>query len=113
MGGGGKSSREGMTRVVHVRIWQFRPAPDREAEFVRAYGDDGDWAQLFRRGEGYLGTSLLAPSEPGGPWLTLDRWTSRSSFEEFQARSGGIYRRLDAELSGLAREELFVGAFEE
>ena len=28
-------------------------------EFVRMYGPEGDWAQFFRQGRGYIGTELL------------------------------------------------------
>ena len=29
------------------------------AEFERVYGPDGEWAQFFRDGTGYIGTELL------------------------------------------------------
>jgi len=99
--------------MTHVRVWQFQPAPSREAEFVAAYSGDGVWAQLFRQAEGYVGTQLLAPVEPGGPWLTLDRWQSQVAFERFQDDFGEAYRRLDAQLEPLTAGELFIGAFEE
>jgi heme-degrading monooxygenase HmoA len=98
--------------MAHVRIWQFRPDPGREEEFRRAYAGDGRWAKLFERAEGYLGTELLGPDEPGGAWLTLDRWESRTAFERFRQDHGEAYRRLDEELEGLAGEERFIGAFE-
>ena len=99
--------------MTHVRVWLFEPAAGSDEEFARAYSSDGAWAQLFERGEGFVGTILLAPSEPGGPWLTLDRWESQGAFERFQHVHGEAYRSLDAELAHLTAAETFVGTFEE
>ena len=49
----------------YVRTWRFRTAAGRQDEFEKAYGPDGDWAQLFHRGDGYLGTELVRLA-PGG-----------------------------------------------
>lgn len=99
--------------MTHVRVWQFHPSPGREEEFAAAYSGDGVWAQLFREADGFIGTTLLAPAEPGGPWLTLDRWQSRDAFERFQDNCGEAYRRLDDELMPLTADERFIGAFDE
>ena len=96
----------------HLRIWKFRPPEDRVQEFVRAYAEDGRWASLFAKAEGYLGTALLAPAEPAGWWLTIDRWRSAADFRAFGRDFGEEYRALDAELEAIAGEEEFVGAFE-
>jgi heme-degrading monooxygenase HmoA len=101
------------TRIMtHVRIWKFLPRAEREAEFARAYGSAGEWARLFSSAPGYIGTELLAPREPGGWWMTIDRWRSIEDFEAFQGHHGEAYRRLDAELEDVAGEEQFVGTFE-
>ena len=99
--------------MTHVRVWQFQPAPDREVAFATAYSGNGVWAQLFRQADGFVGTLLLAPAEPGGPWLTLDRWQSRAAFDRFQQDTGEAYRQLDTELAPLTADALFIGAFEE
>jgi heme-degrading monooxygenase HmoA len=99
--------------MTHLRIWKFRPPAEREEEFARAYGADGAWAALFGRAKGYLGTELLCPAEPGGWWLTIDRWDSLRDFEAFGQTHGEEYRALDTELEGVAGEEEFVGAFED
>ena len=99
--------------MTHVRVWRFEPVSGREAEFAAAYAGDGPWAQLFEQADDFVSTTLLAPDEPGGPWLTLDRWQSRAAFERFQETRGEAYRNLDAALSELTAGEQFVGAFEE
>ena len=98
--------------MTHVRVWKFRPPEHREREFETAYSANGRWAELFGKAAGYRGTSLLRPLEPGGWWLTLDRWDSAGDFEAFGHDFGEEYRALDAELEGIAGEEEFVGAFE-
>jgi hypothetical protein len=97
--------------MTHLRIWKFRPAAGREDEFAAAYGPDGAWPALFRRADGYLGTELYRPEQPGGWWLTIDRWTSATDFERFGALFGAEYRVLDDRLAGVAGDEEFVGAF--
>ena len=97
--------------MTHDRVWRFEPAPGREAEFAAAYSGDGVWARLFGRSGEFRGTTLLHPAEPGGPWLTLDRWASHASFERFQQEHGDDYRKLDLELAGLTSGEEFIGAF--
>ena len=82
-------------------------------EFAAAYSSDGIWAQLFAQGEGFIGTSLLAPAEAGALWLTLDRWHSLGAFERFLEAHGDAYRKLDSDLSALTIGEHFVGAFDE
>jgi heme-degrading monooxygenase HmoA len=68
---------------------------------------------LFEQADGFVSTTLLAPDEAGGPWLTLDRWQSRAAFDHFQQAQGDAYRALDATLSDLTADERFIGAFEE
>ena len=99
--------------MTHVRVWRFQPAPGREAEFAAAYSGGGVWAQLFNQAEGFVGTTLLAPVEAGGPYLTLDRWQSLGAFDRFQDNHGEAYRQLDAELMPLTAGERFIGAFDE
>jgi hypothetical protein len=45
--------------TMYVILWRFRPVEGRESEFERAYGPSGEWALLFGRDDGYLGTELL------------------------------------------------------
>ena len=99
--------------MAHVRVWKFRPPPEREREFAEAYSSDGQWAHLFARANGFIGTNLLRPTESGGWWLTIDRWQSAAAFEAFGHDFGDAYRELDTELEGVAGEEEFVGAFED
>lgn len=91
-------------------VWEFRPAPGRERDFESAYGPDGDWVELFRRGAGYLGTELIPPREAGGWYRTIDRWESAAAYEGFRRAWGAAYAALDRACESLTSEERAVRA---
>ena len=99
---------------MYIILWRFRPVVGQESEFERAYGPSGEWALLFGRAAGYLGTELLLRRSDGESkeYLTLDRWASSAAYEGFRARRNGEYRQLDRRSEGLTEEETFLGAFE-
>lgn len=94
---------------MHVIVWEFLPRPDRVEEFERAYGPDGDWARLFSTAEGYLGTTLLPPEEPGGWYRTEDRWASRDAHMRFLHAHAAAYAELDRRCEALTAGERLVG----
>jgi heme-degrading monooxygenase HmoA len=96
--------------MSHVRLWRFVVPPAKEAQFIATYGPDGDWAQLFREAPGFLRTELWRGED--GSFLTADHWQSSDDFEKFQANFGPRYAALDAQLEGLATEEILIGAFD-
>jgi heme-degrading monooxygenase HmoA len=66
-------------------------------EFERVYGPDGEWAQFFRQGDGYVGTELLRDVEAAGRYLVIDRWESAESYNSFVAERRQEYmERVDA-----------------
>lgn len=96
--------------MTHLRLWKFEVPPEAEARFVAAYKSDGDWARLFATTPGFVRTELWRDGD--GIYLTADHWESVTAFEAFQASQGEEYRRLDAELEGVAGIETFLGAFD-
>lgn len=96
-----------------VIIWRFRPAAGREADFRRAYGPDGAWAQLFAKASGYLGTELLRDRGAGGDWITIDRWRTALEREAFTHRHAEAYAALDRECEALTAQEAKIGEFED
>jgi len=97
---------------MYVILWRFRPLAGRESDFERAYGPSGEWALLFRRGDGYLGTELLRCSEDSREYLSLARWVSRAAYESFRVCFRSEYRRLDGRLEDLTEEETLLSTFE-
>ncbi len=44
---------------TYIVVWEFQVKTECEAEFVAAYGPDGEWARLFMRSPEFLGVELL------------------------------------------------------
>ena len=95
---------------MHVILWRFRARPGREADFERAYGDDGLWSRLFRQSEGYLGTELMRGTD--GTYLTIDRWSTEDAYRAFKDLEAVRYAELDAHCEALTVEETWLGAIE-
>jgi len=91
-------------------LWSYRVRPGAAEDFERVYGPAGDWAALFSRAEGWLGTELYRG--PGDSWLTVDRWRSEAAFEAFMAAHRVDYEALDRATEGWTIEELRLGLWE-
>jgi heme-degrading monooxygenase HmoA len=66
-------------------------------EFERVYGTDGEWAEFFRQGRGYIGTELLRDVEVPGRYLVIDRWESADAYNAFvEKRREEYMERVDA-----------------
>jgi quinol monooxygenase YgiN len=92
-------------------MWEFVVRPERVREFVAAYEADGDWARLFRRAQGYLGTELLSSTHVTGRFVTIDRWSDPADYSRFQEQFGPQYRSLDAQLEDLTISETKLGTY--
>jgi heme-degrading monooxygenase HmoA len=67
------------------------------AEFERVYATEGDWAEFFRQGRGYIGTELLHDVEAPTRYLVIDRWESADAYNTFVAAHREEYmERVDA-----------------
>ena len=93
---------------MHLVQWDFLPAEDRLAEFLAAYGSEGDWVRLFHQGEGYLGTELRPlPGLPGW-YRCLDRWRREEDYAAFRRLHAAEYQALDRACERLTRAEVPV-----
>jgi heme-degrading monooxygenase HmoA len=81
-------------------------------EFERAYGADGEWAQFFRRGAGYIGTELLHDVEIPTRYLVIDRWDSAEAYNAFAAEYRDEYMTRVDDSRFLYDQELRFGTFE-
>ena len=79
--------------------------PDHVDDFVAAYAAEGDWAQLFRQGRGYLGTELFRDTGDDTRFVTIDRWTDEAAWRAFLEERGETYAGLDARLVHLAASQ--------
>lgn len=100
-----------MTRDVFTTIWEYEVPEARRAEFEAIYGPEGEWARLFRRASGFRETVLLRSVAAPHTYVTLDRWASRASYEEFRIVHAAAYAALDAATQGLTLAERHLGTF--
>ncbi|MFL5124379.1 MAG: putative quinol monooxygenase [Microvirga sp.] len=97
---------------MHAVVWRYRAAPGREAEFESLYGAEGGWARLFRGSRDYLGTDLYRDTAQAGVYLTIDRWTSATAYDDFLQRARDAYAALDARGDALTVEEIRLGTLD-
>jgi heme-degrading monooxygenase HmoA len=95
-----------------VVVWEFQVKAGKSDEFERVYGPDGDWAQLFRKGEGYRRTELIRDLEAEGRYLTIDFWASREGYLRFSEENQAEYRAIDEKCESLTQAEALLGTFE-
>jgi quinol monooxygenase YgiN len=95
---------------MYVLVWEFRVRAEGIQAFLKEYGSAGDWAKLFRRAEGYVGTELARSTKDPQVFYTLDTWKSKASYAEFRAVFSNEYEALDKSFEGLTEHERFIGA---
>ena len=81
-------------------------------EFERVYAQDGEWAEFFRPGRGYIGSELLRDVEAPGRYLVIDRWESAEAYNAFVEENREEYMRRVDETRFLYDSELRFGTFE-
>jgi heme-degrading monooxygenase HmoA len=81
-------------------------------EFERVYGPEGEWAEFFRRGTGYVGTEVMRDVEAPGRYLVVDRWESREAYQAFVGEHRDEYMRRVDETAFHHSQELRLGTFE-
>jgi heme-degrading monooxygenase HmoA len=82
------------------------------AEFERIYGQDGEWAEFFRGGRGFIGTELLRDVEAPGRFLVIDRWESAEAYNAFVAEHREEYMQRVDDTRFYYDSELRFGTFE-
>jgi heme-degrading monooxygenase HmoA len=97
--------------IVLVFSYDVRDTGDAR-DFERVYGAEGEWAQFFRTGAGYVGTELLRDVEIPGRYLVLDRWDSREAYNAFVEANRDEYMRRVDDTVGQYEQELRFGTFE-
>ena len=81
-------------------------------QFEQVYGPEGEWAEFFRRGAGYVGTELLRDPESPGRYLVLDRWESAEAYNAFVEANRDEYMARVDDTRLYYDQELRLGTFE-
>jgi heme-degrading monooxygenase HmoA len=95
----------------YLVVWEFHVRGGQQEKFEAIYGPNGDWAELFRQSENYLGTELSRDLNNPSRYVTLDFWTSPEAYEEFRMQHGKDYSALDAACEQLTEKEAEIGRF--
>jgi quinol monooxygenase YgiN len=96
---------------TYIVVWEFQVKAECEAEFMAAYGPDGEWARLFRRSPEFLGVELLESVGNPGRFFTLDQWRSASAMDMFMSANATAYDVLDRRFTSLTVWERRIGGF--
>ncbi len=96
---------------TYIVVWEFQVKAECEAEFVAAYGPDGEWARLFRRSPEFLGVELLGSVGNPGRFFTLDHWYSAAARDMFMSANATAYDVLDRRFTSLTVWERRIGGF--
>lgn len=96
---------------VYVRVWEYGVAAEHIDAFLAAYGSQGEWSRLFRRGRGYAGTELYRGTDDQSRFVTVDRWTEEYAWRAFLEEAHEAYDRLDERMTPLStfQHELLEG----
>jgi heme-degrading monooxygenase HmoA len=97
---------------VFVYIWEYLVKAEKKSDFERIYGPDGEWAQLFKTGVGYLRTELHQDTSNSQRYLTVDYWVSKKDRDKFQEQFAEEFAKLDKQCESLTEKEIFLGDFE-
>ncbi len=97
---------------MYIIVWAYRVRPDKQAEFEKTYAANGDWAELFKKGKGFLGTKLIRSDITFENYATVDTWETRTDYEVFLTQWKDEYETLDARCEGLTEFEQCLGKFD-
>lgn len=97
---------------MYVIIWEYQVKAALAGEFEKIYSATGEWAKLFRKSRGYLGTELLSDEREPHRYITIDRWSSRQEYESFLSEWKNEYQLLDGRCDGLTEQQALLGKWE-
>ena len=97
---------------MHIIIWEYQVKPERQAEFEKIYAANGAWAELFKRGTGFLGAELYRKADQPLSFLTIDRWISKEEYGAFLSQWREEYKALDTQCEDLTESESQIGEWD-
>ncbi len=97
---------------MYTIVWAYRVAPDKQTEFEKIYSSDGEWAELFKKSQSYLGTKLIRSDLLFENYATIDTWETKAAYEAFLMQWKDEYEKLDERCQALTEFESHLGSFE-
>ncbi len=96
---------------TYCYVWEFVVKDGSNPAFEKLYGPGGDWAELFRRGSGYLKTDLIRDQSDSQRYFTIDHWRSGEDYSEFRRVFDVAFDELDEICEDLTVQETKIGEF--
>lgn len=62
-------------------VWQLEVVPERQDDFERFYGADGEWTMVSRKSRYFLGSSFLREFSPEPRYLLIEYWSEMLPYE--------------------------------
>jgi len=96
---------------VFATIWEFLVKEEYLKDFRRVYGPEGEWVQLFRKGEGYFATDLYQDISNPNRFVSVDFWRSEADRDRFRQEFTDEFDQLDKDCERFTERETLVGEF--
>ena len=97
---------------MYTIVWAYRVPPGKQDAFEKIYSSNGEWAELFKKVPGYLGTKLIRSDILFENYATIDMWETKEAYEAFLIQSKAEYKKLDEQCQALTEFESYLGSFE-
>ena len=92
-------------------MWGFKVKPDSVGKFMKLYGPDGEWVQLFSNAEGYIRTELHRDVNQPLRFVTVVYWESKAHFRGFRTDFAAKFDEIDEMGEALTESEKRIGEF--
>lgn len=92
-------------------MWEFKVKSDSVDRFMKLYGSDGEWVQLFSKAEGYVRTKLHRDVDQPLRFVTVDYWESKNHFRRFRTDFAAKFDEIDKMGEELTESETQIGEF--
>jgi len=98
---------------MFIAIWKYVVNPQFLKAFEKLYGPTGAWVQLFKTGDGYLGTELMWVTGQTNVYMTIDKWESMGQYHNFYNLHKKLIDEIDQQGDALTLSEEKLGWFEQ
>lgn len=92
-------------------MWEYFVRPEYEDEFEKYYGPDGEWAKLFKKGDGYIRTELYKDVDQPLRYMTTDYWETKEDSDNFRKHFTYDFEKIDNHCELFTVNEEFLGDF--
>ncbi|WP_299117452.1 antibiotic biosynthesis monooxygenase [uncultured Winogradskyella sp.] len=100
-----------MKKNKFIYVWEYFVKDDCISKFKNIYNPQGDWAQLFKKSQGFIETEFYQDIQNKNRFITVDSWDSKEARDNFRENYSEGFRILDKFCEKLTKHENFIGDF--